>query len=176
MLAGFPLTAGLHTVINRQRKKITDCLNLLTQFSELIAWGRIRNTRVWAGPVTRVLVPEVRQSWSTAHIQEIRAQSYLFAPGCTLGRGWQRQRQTNTGLQLKPSITKAQITPWAVLLLWLYCPTCAQGDLPWMMGWARIWGPWAALLFLPHKQPTGRRSVKRPFRFPSQLDGVWGTS
>lgn len=37
VLAGFPLTAGPHTVINRQRKKITDLLNLLTQSSELIA-------------------------------------------------------------------------------------------------------------------------------------------
>lgn len=95
VLAGFPLTAGPHTVINRQRKKITDLLNLLTLSSELIAWGRSRNTRVWAGPVTRMLVPEVRQSWCTAHTQQTSEHNptCLFLAALQEGAGRGRDRK-----------------------------------------------------------------------------------
>lgn len=119
VLAGFPLTAGPHTVINRQRKKITDLLNLLTQSSELIAWGRSRNTRVWAGPVTRMLSLKSNR----ADIQLIPSRNLstilLVCSWLHFRKGLAEAWQKNTGLWLKPITTKAQIVHWAALLLWL---------------------------------------------------------
>lgn len=122
---------------------------MLTQSIELIAQGRSGNTRVWAGPLTRMFVPEVRESWCTVHIQKPSENNttYLFlaALGEGAGRGGDREILICSWSQ---SATKHKSYTELHCLFGWGCSTCAHVDLPCMTGWAQTWGP--SKLFYPH--------------------------
>lgn len=98
--------------------------------------------RVWAGPLTRMFVPEIRQSWCTAHAQKTSELNppYLFlaAPGEEGGRS----RDTEILIcSWNQSATKHKLYSELHCLSGWGCPACAHIDVPCMTGWAQTWGP-----------------------------------